>query len=129
MGNRDNQGGDNHEVNDEIDAPYQTDNKMGGSAILYGLLALVVTLIVAAGLFFGGRAVYRALTGSGGGNGATEQEEQAKGTEEGAEQGPSDENQITPGVSGGSDDADGGSAEDIPSTGDNLPRTGSPTGI
>lgn len=135
MGDRDNQGGDNHEVTDEIDAQYQTDNKTGGSAILYGLLALVVTLIVAAGLFFGGRAVYRALTGTGGSDDVTEQEEQANGTEESSgQEGPSAGDQTTPGISDGSDDTDGqtgtnGLDEDIPSTGDDLPATGSPTGI
>jgi hypothetical protein len=133
MGNRDNQGGENHEITDEIDAHYQTDDNTGGSTILYGLFALVVTLIVAAGLFFGGRAVYRALTGTGA-NDITEQEDQTGNTVEESEQGTANDGQTTPGVSDGTGGADGSTDtnepnEGIPEAGDNLPRTGSPTGI
>ena len=140
MAIKDYQGGEkNQDVTEEVDSQYQTDSKASGSAILYGLFALVVTLIVAAGLFFGGRAVYRALTGTGdeeivevdgqdGTNGTTDNE---------TGQDPADQ---TPGVS--SDTANGetdtdnepsgrgsGTSADIPSTGDSLPATGSPTGI
>jgi hypothetical protein len=144
MGSEREQGGDdNKDITDEMDAYYESKNSRSGSTILYGLFALVVTLIVAAGLFFGGRAVYRALTGtSGDSETATTQEEENPSSTSGddndnGQTGGSD-NQ-TPGVDSDTPGADGGSgsnqsnngssSEDMPSTGDNLPSTGSPTGI
>lgn len=42
------------------------DEPMGGrlASILFGFFALFITLLIAGALFFGGRAVYRALTGN-----------------------------------------------------------------
>ncbi|HEX5798376.1 MAG TPA: hypothetical protein VFX79_03390 [Candidatus Saccharimonadales bacterium] len=144
MGINDNQGGEhNQDITEETDAYYQDVNKSShGSTILYGLFALVVTLIVAAGLFFGGRAVYRALTGtSNDGTTTVEQEENQPSSEEKNTQDTDSSNGTnqTPGVSSGTsdddteDDNDGqsgsGSSGSIPSTGDSLPATGSPSGI
>lgn len=148
MGNTDDKGGENtQDVTEEMDSYYQTEDKSkSGSAILYGLFALVVTLIVAAGLFFGGRAVYRALTGTSGDSETTQQQDQdtaedTSGSNTNATDNSSDGNQQgqTPGVSSDSsnDSTDSedsqtggrGAYEDMPSTGDNLPATGSPTGM
>ncbi len=146
MGSEYEQGGeDNQDVTDEMDSYYESRNSRSGSTILYGLFALVVTLIVAAGLFFGGRAVYRALTGTSGDSETvtTPEEESTSSTSEdsdnSSQSGNSSQNQ-TPGVESDtpSDDSsdsesnqnrNSGSSENMPSTGDNLPSTGSPTGI
>jgi hypothetical protein len=148
MVNRDNQGGENNqEVTDGVDAYYESeDTSKSGSAILYGLFALVVTLIVAAGLFFGGRAVYRALTGTSGDNETTQQGDDNSSADNKTENDNKDTDDSkqgqTPGVS--SDTSSGSSSEgehdngssfdsdsstSMPSTGDNLPATGSPTGM
>ena len=149
MGNTDDKGGENtQDITEEMDSYYQTEDKSkSGSAILYGLFALVVTLIVAAGLFFGGRAVYRALTGTSSDSDTAQQQDQDadKGTSgndsTNATDNSSDSNQQgqTPGVSSDSSD-DSTDSEDsqtggrgaydgMPATGDNLPATGSPTGM
>lgn len=147
MGIKDDQGGEhNQDITEEMDAYYQDGSKSSnGSTILYGLFALVVTLIVAAGLFFGGRAVYRALTGTSSDEATTvEQEDQSSSDSE--EQNSQDTDNVngtgqTPGVSsdspnggGGEGDSeegqsDGESSGSIPSTGDSLPATGSPSGM
>lgn len=45
---------------DEVNKYYQSEAPRGrGQALLLGLITLVVTLLIAAGLFFGGRAIYR----------------------------------------------------------------------
>lgn len=47
----------------EVDEYYKSEMRTRrGTSILFALLALIVTLAIAAGLFFGGRAIYRALT-------------------------------------------------------------------
>lgn len=142
MGINDDQGGENNQdITEEMDAYYQTENKSNnGTAILYGVFALVVTLIVAAGLFFGGRAIYRALTGTSGGNETAVEQEGQNTTVNNENTQETDNSQgQTPGVSsdtpnGSTDSEDdqtsgNGSAGSMPSTGDNLPATGSPTGI
>ena len=131
-------GGKNQDVTEEVDAYYQTNNKSGG-AILYGLFALVVTLIIAAGLYFGGRAVYRVLTGNGESSETAEQAGQDTDSNDGSTQGTAEGNiaedesngtsgEGTPGISGEDSEQDNG---DMPFTGDsdNLPATGSPTGM
>lgn len=147
MVNRDDQGGQNNsDITEEVDSYYQNEDKSrSGSAILYGLFALVVTLIVAAGLFFGGRAVYRALTGSTSEDTTQQEGQNGSSSDSGSgNSGKSDENENngngsnqTPGVAGdnGFDESEdspasgGGASDDMPSTGDNLPATGSPTGM
>lgn len=134
MDYEDNQGGyEDQEVTGDIDAHYHTSRRSNGATALYGLLALVVTFIVAAGLYFGGRAVYRVLTNTGE-NDTTQQEAGGSGGSPGAN-GTTGQ---TPGISsdtpnGGSKESqsggNGGSSSNMPSTGDNLPATGSPTGI
>lgn len=146
MRSRDSLGGGNEQdITEKMDAQYHTeDESRSGSAILYGVFALVVTLIVAAGLFFGGRAVYRALTGDSSDD--TSQQESPSGSltsdndednnrdDEGDEQGDNGSS-VTPGVVDDNSDTEdnqagsNGSSENMPSTGDNLPSTGSPTGM
>lgn len=47
----------------EVDEYYKSEMRTRRStSVLFALFALIVTLVVAAGLFFGGRAIYRALT-------------------------------------------------------------------
>lgn len=47
----------------EVDEYYKSEMRTRrGTSILFALFALVVTLAIAAGLFFGGRAIYRALS-------------------------------------------------------------------
>ncbi len=142
MGSEREQGGDdNKDITDEMDSYYESKSSRSGSTILYGLFALVVTLIVAAGLFFGGRAVYRALTGtSGDSETATQEENDGQSPSSGTTEENNDSSNgsgLTPGVtdeedsnnSGNSQGSNGGSSDNMPSTGDNLPSTGSPTGI
>lgn len=142
MQNLGDQGGEkNQDITEEVDSYYQADNESStGSALLYGLFALVVTLIVAAGLYFGGRAVYRALTGTSNQQ-TTEQQQEEQNTSNGAQEAePAEEDtNQTPGVESDgngtseSEDRDNQTGENgtesIPSTGDSLPRTGSPTGM
>lgn len=46
----------------EVDEYYKSELRTRrGTSILFALFALIVTLVIAAGLFFGGRAIYRAL--------------------------------------------------------------------
>lgn len=142
MADRDNQGGNNkQDITEDIDAYYQPDKSSSGTALLYGIFALVVTLIVAAGLFFGGRAVYRALTGTSSSDETSQQEDQGTTEETENTQDEGNGQNQTPGVSsdtpngsGGEDESDSQSSDEessdtIPSTGDSLPRTGSPSGI
>lgn len=47
----------------EVDEYYKSEMRTRrGTSILFALFALIVTLAVAAGLFYGGRAIYRALS-------------------------------------------------------------------
>lgn len=141
MGIKDDQGGeDNQDITEEMDAHYQSAGKSNnGAALLYGVFALVVTLIVAAGLFFGGRAVYRALTGTSGEETAQQEGQNTPKTTENTQETNGGQGQ-TPGVSSDSTDnsddyedgqtgGSGGASTSMPSTGDNLPATGSPTGM
>ena len=128
MAGKDNQSED---ITEELDTSYQQKNSGNvRSAFLYGLSALVVTLIVSVAVFYGGRAVYRTLTSDD--NGETTEQAPAGdtgGTQEGAGPAP-DEQTGQPGGGGESPQESTGSeapASDMPSTGDqaeNLPSTG-----
>lgn len=107
-----------------------TTNKF--TAVLFGFFALFVTLLIAGGLFFGGRAVYRALNGTPAENTA-EQKKQDDQSQ--------DKPDATPAPGTSSDDSSsnqnpntqpntGDTPTSVPSTGDtpapstSLPRTG-----
>lgn len=132
----------------EVDEYYNSELKTRrGSSLLMALLALAVTLIVAAGLFFGVRAIYRAVNDDGPATVDTVNPE----NEEQKPEPIIDENNFgsgeAPGNSGlGSDNPDntpnnatpnaedqeqsGPPANDTPPTGDNIPSTGdSPRGL
>lgn len=129
----------NNQTNTDTDV---SDARSRGSAILYGLFALVITLIVATGVFYGGRAVYRALNGSSNEdniskentskdqakNSATENSDQSSESKSDNEQttGSSNESQSS------SSSEDQARPQTFPNTGDSggstgtLPHTGDP---
>lgn len=103
-----------------------------GSAVMYGLLALVVTLVVASGIFFGGRAVYRALNGDDSNdNTATTPTTQTDTSEQAKKADTANDNQNTSSAStktNQSDTSTSSSTKTTPATGDEpvLPHTGDP---
>lgn len=117
-----------------------TNNRL--ASVLFGLFALFVTLLIAGGLFFGSRAVYRALNGNSGDNVANQNKDNnAAGTKDtGANttvQAPnsSPNSSQTNSSSASSDQSNkkttkksSSSQKKMPATGDNvsLPDTGDP---
>lgn len=104
-----------------------TTNKF--TALLFGLFALFITLLIAGGLFFGGRAVYRALNGTPAEN-TTEQKNndgQNEQNKPAATPAPGSSSQNS---APSSQPTTGDTPSNVPSTGDStpaepaLPRTG-----
>lgn len=70
---------------EEVNEYYQSQRRERVSvAIILGVVALVVTLLIAAGLFFGGRFLYRKISGTEVKKPATVQVEEKKTSEEGS---------------------------------------------
>lgn len=85
------------------------------ASLLFGFFALLVTLVIAGGIFFGGRAVYRTLNGDSGSQVSRPSDNSGNNPQPAASSSKSDtakKNTSTkkPG--------------NTPSTGDNLPNTG-----
>lgn len=115
---------DSEEVSYYKDVP--TTNKF--AAILFGFFALFVTLLIAGGIFFGGRAVYRALNGSSTEETSSNENKQGSAPEQKpeAQTAPSSNtSQQTPQSQSPNNTS---SQAEMPSTGDSesttLPRTG-----
>lgn len=69
---------------EEVNEYYQSQRRERVSvAIILGVVALVVTLLIAAGLFFGGRYIYRKISGTEVEKPATVQVEENKAPEDG----------------------------------------------
>lgn len=111
----------------EVDEYYKSELKTRrGSSVLMAILALIVTLAIAAGLFFGGRAIYRTLSNDDRSKESADQNNQDK---QGVSQPPAQT---------GSDDNNSNSSSSVdqptqsnpapsnttPSSGDNIPSTG-----
>jgi cytoskeletal protein RodZ len=120
---------------DEVKQYYQSEQRQRtGVAVLMGVAALIITVLIAAGLFYGGRFVYRQITGD------DKQTAQEQAAEEQTEK--SDEEEAKPderptGGEGQSESIPGSTEEpsptppapapSSPSLGDEpLPRTGDP---
>jgi hypothetical protein len=126
----------NDEESDELsiykDGP--ASNKL--ASLLFGVFALFVTLLVAGGLFFGGRAVYRALSGSPVEETTKQQEENADTAEKSPASKAADSSEPSSGESQpqaqqspDTGDTPGNVPTTVPETGDSpsqqaLPRTG-----
>ncbi len=94
------------------------------ASFLFGFFALLVTLLIAAGLFFGGRAVYRALNGDSTENVATpDNKNTTASTKSEASKSSDSKNQKSKQTS-----STPSTGDNLPSTGDNLPlpKTGDP---
>lgn len=85
------------------------------TSFLFGFFALLVTLLIAAGLFFGARAIYRALDGNSKDDTATTQ----KAGDTAQPKDTAKKKKSSKQSSGASS-----SGDDLPSTGDTLPNTG-----
>lgn len=124
----------------DVDEYYKSEFKdRRSSSVLMALLALAITLVVAAGLFFGSRTIYRTFNDNDSGK-ATEQtadKTEKKEAENKATDSPNNTGQSSPNNQNSANDNETNnsqtppsqnnspSAGDIPSTGDNqLPSTG-----
>lgn len=79
---------------EEVKQYYQSENRQrAGVAVLLGIAALIITVLVATGLFYGGRYVYRQITGDD--QQTAQEQEQQEQADEAQEEGtaPSDEEQ------------------------------------
>lgn len=125
----------------DVEADYQAESQTGKlAAVLFGFFALIITLAIAAGLFFGGRAVYRAFQGSDETNQTAEQKDQKQQNQNQAQnqqaeqetktESNSNTNQNEPQEQSSSSSSSNrspqtpSSGDNIPSTGDRLPATG-----
>lgn len=115
---------------EEIDSYYQSDSSRSrGSVVLYGLVALVVTLVVASGIYFGGRAIYRALNGTSDTDNVVEQTTSGQNDSTDIANEAADTSPETNEAEENSSNTNSSpsSSNDIPSTGDtpdSLPATG-----
>lgn len=96
------------------------------ASFLFGFFALFVTLLIAAGLFFGGRAVYRALNGSDGGKNPGVSDNKDTGSTATVSKPKAPETSSSKKTKKSSSTPSTG--DNLPSTGDNLtlPKTGDP---
>lgn len=93
------------------------------TAVLFGLFALFVTLLIAGGLFFGGRAVYRALNGTPAEK--TSEQQQKQGDDQNKSPAtPAPTGQPAPSQGPATQPNTDDTPSSVPSTGDTLPRTG-----
>lgn len=117
------------DVPQEIQEYYQSEKRERvGVAWMLALGTLVVTVLLALGIFYGGRWAYRALFDDNGETAPAGQEERLDQNEAGREdEGGMDEPVVLPGDDDETDD-DGSSEEEVPSqtpsTGPTLPETG-----
>lgn len=100
------------------------------ASLLFGIFALFVTLLIAGGLFFGGRAVYRALNGSPAEDTSQQGKDtnaEEKKTAEPASGSSSGDSQSTDTSQPSQSPRTGDTPTSVPATGDTpLPRTGDP---
>lgn len=127
----------------EVDEYYKTELKnRRSSSVLMALLALIITLIIAAGVFYGVRTIYRTLNNEDSANTTTQEtgKEEAKpgeskpdptpgsqGTDADGSAGDSGDSPATDGQDQSRDENDTPTAGDVPATGDSsesLPSTG-----
>lgn len=122
---------------EEVEKYYQSQRRARvGTAWILGFLTLVITLVIALGLFYGGRYVYREITGSdetaeistdqGQGGSVPQEVGQSEDESENQQNGRQQErnqNQNQRSSDPGSSLATG---DRLPSNGDGLPATGDP---
>ena len=97
------------------------------AAFLLGLATFLVTLLIGAALFFGGRAIYRAVFEDNGNSDGVVQVDENGGEEQ--QPAPATENGEEDGTQPGDTDtapqpSDNGASRPAPQTGDNIPAAG-----
>lgn len=116
------------EVNEVNSGEYPSEARTGKvAAVLFGFFALIITLAIISGLFFGGRAIYRAFLSSDEEQ-VVQQEQNQTSEESSASQGAENNNQKTQENSANSSENNSPRANNrtnnTPSSGDNIPSTG-----
>jgi cytoskeletal protein RodZ len=127
----------NNEENEDGDSSiYKDETKPNRLAsFMFGFFALLLTLLIAGGLFFGVRAIYRAIHGNNNSSStashqtdqsntnASDSQKNSSATDtNGSQSGSNGEN--SGGAAAGSQSGGSGTPSRTPSTGDNLPNTG-----
>ncbi|HET7672909.1 MAG TPA: hypothetical protein VFK11_00140 [Candidatus Saccharimonadales bacterium] len=120
-------GKDKDEESDDLSIYKDEPARSKVASVLFGLFALLVTILIASALFFGGRAIYRALNGDSNDN----QPSTAK-TDDSKKEAENKKKQSgnQAGGEGTSNSQTGGGSTSTPSTGDNAtaPSTTPSTG-
>jgi cytoskeletal protein RodZ len=120
---------------EEVEKYYQSQRRARvGTAWLLGFLTLVITLVVALGLYYGVRYAYRQITDSNDTAEITTDEDQADSIPEGANQTEDKSDKKTSGSRNGSEQEQTTSrpnnaprtGDQLPANGDQLPATGDP---